>query len=260
MNATPLSSSKERHTFQVSGSTLKIVAIVSMFIDHFAAIVLQDRCQQLFWKLNDMKLLMQQPIYRCMVAMRYIGRLAFPIYCFLLIEGFLYTRNRKKYALRLFLFALISEIPFDYAFQRSFLEFSYQNVFFTLFLGLLVLMLFEQIEQRFAANPMPCLLSQLLVLYAGILLAYFLRTDYSGMGILTIVVMYYFRSNRRLQTLSGCFVLTLAAFNEVSSFAIYPLITRYNGTRGLNLKYVFYLFYPIHLIALTLLSQLLGYR
>ena len=112
----------------LSGSTLKLIAIITMLIDHIGAAVIA-------------RLLIagqgSEMLYKIYYAMRAVGRVAFPIFCFLLVEGFFYTGSRKKYALRLFGFALLSEIPFDLAFSGKILEFGYQNVFFTLLIGLL---------------------------------------------------------------------------------------------------------------------------
>lgn len=245
----------------ITGSTLKIVAIVCMFIDHFAAIILSDYVNTLL-KLtnNNYTIVVRNPVYIVMMVMRCIGRLGFPIFCFLLIEGFVHTHNKMKYAFRLFLFALISEIPFDYGFNHTFLEFGYQNVFFTLFIGLVVLMLFEQIELKFSKKAIQSTLLQVLVLVVGILLGNLLRTDYSGLGVVTIAIMYYFHQSKKKETILGCLALTIGNPIEVFSFAIYPLTARYNGQRGLNMKYFFYAFYPVHIFLLALASQLLGFR
>lgn len=120
----------------LSGSTLKLIAIITMLIDHIGAAVIA-------------RLLIagqgSEMLYKIYYAMRAVGRVAFPIFCFLLVEGFFYTGSRKKYALRLFGFALLSEIPFDLAFSGKILEFGYQNVFFTLLIGLLTIMLFDAV-------------------------------------------------------------------------------------------------------------------
>lgn len=245
----------------IPGSTLKIVAIVCMFIDHFAAIILNDYVITLLSQSNyDTNLITHEPVYIIMMVMRCIGRLGFPLFCFLLIEGFTHTRNKVKYASRLFLFALISEIPFDYAFNGKILEFGYQNVFFTLFIGLITLMAYEQIEIKLHDKKIPCMLLQFLVIVCGVLLGELLITDYSAFGVITIVVMYYFHKDKRIETLAGCAALTVMNFIEVFAFAIYPLTSRYNGQRGLNMKYFFYAFYPAHILLLALISQWLGYR
>lgn len=123
----------------LSGSTLKLIAIITMLIDHIGAAVIA-------------RLLIagqgSEMLYKIYYAMRAVGRVAFPIFCFLLVEGFFYTGSRKKYALRLFGFALLSEIPFDLAFSGKILEFGYQNVFFTLLIGLLTIMLFDAVVKK----------------------------------------------------------------------------------------------------------------
>ena len=111
----------------ISGYWLKVIAVVSMLIDHTSAVILEQIPG------------LENPAF----LMRIIGRLAFPIYCFLLVEGFMHTRDREKYALRLGCFAAVSEIPFDLAFNGKVLEVGYQNVFFTLLLGLLTMMAYD---------------------------------------------------------------------------------------------------------------------
>ena len=125
----------------ISGSTLKMIAIVTMVIDHIGAAVLArllmvnglGELDQTNADAIMLWLSANGALYWTYTIMRMIGRVAFPIFCFLLVEGFLHTHDVKKYAMRLGLFALISEIPFDLAFSSKILEFNYQNVFFTLF-------------------------------------------------------------------------------------------------------------------------------
>ncbi len=114
----------------ISGSTVKLIGIVTMLIDHIAAAVLVRILVSGGWS---------DRLYFVYCLMRFIGRLGFPIFCFLLVEGVERTRSKTKYALRLGMFALLSEIPFDLAFSARVLEFEYQNVFFTLFFGMLAL-------------------------------------------------------------------------------------------------------------------------
>lgn len=93
------------------------------------------------------------PLYQTDMVLRGIGRVAFPIFCFLLVEGFLHTKNVWKYAGRLALFALVSEIPFDLAFQGEWLFMGYQNIFFTLLVGLLVMIAFQTAEEKLRQSP-----------------------------------------------------------------------------------------------------------
>ena len=112
----------------LSGSALKCIALITMIVDHTAYVLLTKGTH----------------LY---TVMRAIGRLAFPIYCFLITEGFLHTRDRKKYGIRLFLFALISELPWNLM-NRGTLLYEKQNVFLTLLLGYLGLCAVEYFKDR----------------------------------------------------------------------------------------------------------------
>lgn len=135
----------------ITGSTLKIIAMITMLIDHIGAtIVLQlvQRNSDNFDAFGNVRMTGMVILY---YVLRGIGRLAFPIFIFLLLEGFQYTHNRFLYIGRLLLFAIISEIPFDLAVNLStnsilkghVLEFTSQNVFFTLAIGMIVLTVLE---------------------------------------------------------------------------------------------------------------------
>lgn len=236
----------------ITGSTLKMVAIIAMFIDHAAAIVLERALWEQGFSSETMIIIYQ--------IMRSIGRLGFPIFCFLMIEGFSHTHNVKKYAGRLFLFALVSEIPFDLGFIGEVFYWRYQNVFFTLLIGLLVLIGFRFVEGKAEWNKVVRIVLAVLMLAAGIYIAELLMTDYGGMGVLTIVVMYLFRKNRVLEAAAGCAVLTWMSYSEIPAFFILPLVQRYNGQRGWNLKWVFYIFYPAHIFLLYLIAYAIGLR
>jgi len=136
----------------ISGSTIKIIAVITMLIDHIGATILarqimagglgmameSEEVSALYdWMMNHAS------FYFVYLVIRMIGRLGFPIFCFLLVEGYQKTRDVRKYALRLALFALISEIPFNLAFTGKFWYLGYQNVYFTLFLGLFSLCAYD---------------------------------------------------------------------------------------------------------------------
>lgn len=315
----------------LSGSTLKIIAVVTMLIDHIAAVVfarriiamnrgyaIMDAGSRAFGWMADRALL--YAVYR---SMRLIGRLGFPLFCFLLVEGFGRTKNVKKYALRLGIFALLSEIPFDLAFKGMFYNPGYQNVYFTLLLGLLCLWGFEffaglwkektgkKWEQvlgmlmigtgvlspagylfLFVAMPAEfrntepwILFVSLCVITAVILgvygsqkglermqtigaditvlavmmgLAEILHTDYSGMGVLTIIVIYALRRQKAVSMAGAGIVLTIMNSTEITAFLTMLPVALYNGKRGLRLKYFFYVFYPVHLLLLYLISVWMG--
>lgn len=236
--------STERSYHCLSGSTLKIIAIVTMLIDHIAA------CLLYYGVLLPVSPITKGgsywTIYQIYKIMRGIGRIAFPIFCFLLVEGFFYTSNRYKYTLRLFLFCLLSEIPFDLAFSQTMLEGTSQNVFFTLFIGFLTIWAMETVQKK---NPN--ILFQALITLTGCSLAAYLRTDYDYKGVFLIVVLYFYHNQPQIRNLAGCISLL---WEPEAMFAFIP-INMYNGKRGLSLKYFFYLFYPVHLLILAAILQ-----
>lgn len=242
---------EEKEKRGISGSTIKTIAILAMFIDHIGAGVLERymNLNQISFSLTE-KMGMEALYW----FMRGIGRIGFPIFCFLLVEGFVHTRNVKKYAARLFAFCLISEIPFDLLFNGKLLEFGYQNVFFTLLIGLLTMCALRAVEKQ-TWNGIGKIICYFLVLLAGMWLADFLRTDYGANGVFTIIALYAFRKNKVTQIIAGCisFLWELPAL-----FAFIP-IGFYNGTRGRELKYFFYIFYPAHLLFLYLVCVALGW-
>ena len=123
-----------------SGSTLKMIALVIMFIDHIGAVIVQ-RTMAMEGFNHDFWSSLYWPI-------RYVGRLAFPIFCFLLVEGFVHTSNVKKYLKGMLLFALISEIPFNLGIAGTLFSLEYQNVFWELALGIMAMLSLEMIEKK----------------------------------------------------------------------------------------------------------------
>lgn len=228
-----------------SGSTLKIIGMIAMFIDHFAASILYYGVLPPFTPDSDISFLQSPTMYTFYVIyqiMRIIGRIALPIFCFLLVEGFYYSSNRKKYMMRLFLFGILSEYPFDLAIFHKPLDWSHQNIYFTLLIGFAVIWFLDLLQQKSKSICNHFL--QLFVILSGCGLAYLLRTDYDYNGIILIVILYLFRYDRKLSTLLGC---TSLYWNLPAMLAFIPLYY-YNSQRGLNLKYFFYAFYPLHLL------------
>lgn len=244
----------------LSGSALKMIAIVTMLIDHTAAVILARLI--LSGRYGGVgsaaaasgSLYPPELLYTVYQIMRNIGRIAFPIFCFLLVEGFLYTRNKGKYALRLFLFALISEVPFDLALSGTAVAGGYQNIFFTLLLGLLTMMVDQAVWERIR-NDVLRFLAQFAVIFAGMGAAELLHTDYGAKGVMCILILYMFRGNRRWQAAAGA--LAFVWWEPWALLAFIP-ITLYNGKRGWSLKYFFYAFYPLHLLLLYLICWQMG--
>ncbi len=231
----------------LSGNALKIIAVLSMVIDHIGASIIE---QGIFHRpdAEAVQAVLSTDIglkwFFADRVLRTVGRLAFPIMAFLLVEGYLHTRDFKKYAERMFLFALISEIPFDLAFYGTWFAPRHQNVFFTLFIGLLVLEGYSRFQ--FSQTK------QQLIMLAGCAIALLLRCDYDATGIILILVMYIFHENKKYMTLMGALIAGIGSSSNffAAALAFIP-IYMYNGTRGrMKLKYFFYLFYPVHLLVL----------
>jgi len=228
---------------RLSGSALKLFAVIAMLIDH-TAICLRPL-------LEAPRLALFGHVVTPYLAMRFVGRLAFPIFCFLLAEGFRHTRDRRRYGLRLLLFALLSEIPFD-LFRGGQLPYAGQNVFFTLLLGYLGLWALE----AFRGKPWRTL-GSVLGLFA---VSWFLHADYSWMGFLFILVLYLLGGQPAVQALAGS---ALLPWPVGVGLAFLPL-NLYDGRRGFIrspwLKLGFYAFYPLHLLLLWQLHlRLFGY-
>lgn len=229
----------------LNNTNIKIIAIISMFIDHFIATIFDAGIFQNYIDINNIKInghiFTQDMINNIYIYGRmWIGRIAFPLFCFLIVQGFMHTRSKKKYAIRLFVFALISEIPFDLAFNNTFFTLKYQNVFFTLFLGLISLILIERFSNQ--------LYLRIFCAIATAVLAECLNTDYGMFGVLLIQMLYFLRYNKFQQLVFGVFAYgAQKVYYQISAFVI---MLFYNNERGKNLKYFFYIFYPAHLLLL----------
>ena len=225
----------------LSGSWLKVMALTSMLLDHLA---------HFYWRgLPAFRLVLFSIAGRDItpyLLVRMLGRLAFPMFAFLIVEGFLHTRNRKKYGLNLFVFALISEIPWNLVHSGNWLYPS-QNVMFTLLLGYLGLCAIE----RYKDNWKYLLMSLLALLVVSVLL----RADFGLSGFGFILLLYVLKDKKILQAVIGCCILPS---RWVAGLAFIP-INLYNGKRGFVKgavsKYFFYLFYPLHLLAIYFLCR-----
>jgi len=231
------------HQKGISASSLKLIAVFTMLIDHIGAVILFPLItggDGYYDWIN---------VYQ---IMRNIGRIAFPIYCFMLVEGFLRTGNIRNYLTRLFLMALISEIPFNLALGGEIFVPRYQNVMFTLVIGLTGRNVSEEIVNNEKKQCAEYLLIGLVWL-AAMLLAEGISADYGAKGILSIGIMYVLRHDKKLQMFAGAlsFILELPA-----PLAFVPLWF-YNGRKGKSMKGFFYGFYPVHLLILYLIRLVL---
>ena len=232
--------------------TLKSIALSSMIIDHSALVF---------------------PLH-FPVEFRAVGRLAWPIFAYLLAESFRHTKSSDKLMLRLGLLAIISQIPYSLAITQSISFISNTNIFYTLFLGGAAIMIYNSQKEK-KQN----LLTYIIAVFPTALSAELLSSDYGGIGVLFIFCMYAITEKKRRLIALGFFALLqfLPMFSlaisastanasyrfEIGtehilaiSFALSTiiLIAKYNGKRGINAKWLFYTAYPLHLSALAVAS------
>lgn len=265
----------------LTGSAVKIIAIIAMFIDHFSKIILQMLLYYHWNPLADAGKISAEQFQHIDTFIHFwlqgIGTIAFPLFCFLLSEGFFYTRNRKRYISMMLIFAFISEIPFDLSFFSSVATqqgtfpfyFQYQNVFFTLFLGLVALSCIDGFSYKSndldykKSKKIISLVLQIAGIAAAAIAAELIHCDYKSRGVLFIVAFYICRKNRIYQILLFLliYILTTKSYPTLFTSIACLIILLYNGKRGnLKLKYFFYIFYPMHLALLYVASYILEWH
>lgn len=231
-------------TAGISADALKWIALLTMLCDHAGAV-----------------LFAQYPV------MRLIGRTAFPLFVWLLVEGFFHTSSRKKYLGRMAFFALVSELPFDLAlYGRP--DRQGQNVFFTLSISLVMLVFLERAmdacQRRRQAGEKAFLqtLAAVGTVAAAMAAAGLFCVDYGGSGPL-LAALFYCYKRKGSPGLAVSFLIfclsmgLLTAMVEIFGIVSVPLIARYNGKRtGRGRGRLFYLFYPLHLLILYGISML----
>jgi len=236
-------------TGRYTSEQLKKIAMGTMFIDHAAVALIYNA------GLNEGSTCFET----IGLAMRLIGRMAFPLYAFLLVQGFLWTRDWARYGARVAVFALISEIPYDLVAFGSLWSMEGQNTMFTMLLGLVCMRGIRWAEEsdwcEGEADAFPRHAMVLLIAAAGALVAWFLRADYGAFGVLLILVFYMFRFRPAEQWFGGCAVLYLMYFGiyAIAAWIAIFLISRYNGERGKKMGYWPYVFYPVHLLMLAVM-------
>ncbi len=272
-------STVDKKEYQIlSASTLKLIAVITMLIDHVAAGILLFTIREGIYPFG-LDFDQASSLY---YAMRNIGRVSFPLYCFLLVEGLEHTKSLPKYMINLLAFGIISEVPFDFALKVKKVPFStdlvymYQqnrdrlihnsNVYVTLFIGLVVIACMSFVEKKFftpsemlptgfmTGNPFHMIL-YLAPIAAGAFICYRLGSDYDKWGIVLISMLYIFRKNRLFACMVG-YVFFINMNNEAYSLPAFLLMFLYNGEKGYfkpKSKYFFYLIYPVHLVILLAL-------
>lgn len=219
----------------LSNFDLKIIAIITMTIDHIGAIM-----------------------YPNIDIFRIIGRVSFPIFAFLLVEGFNHTSNKLKYFLRLLFFAIITQPIYDYAFNNQEL-----NILFTFSLSFLLLSSLDFIKKiinKYSKGIENYLYKTVFYSLTYILFALFsliLNVDYQALGV-SLVFIFYLSSNIYLSFLLYLLAVIFLATNTIQFYSLlsFIFIYLYNDKKGNNIKYFFYLYYPLHLLILKMLQIL----
>lgn len=238
---------------------LKIIAMVLMLIDHLGDTVFES----LFLRATDYSLAM---VFSTGYSVcKGIGRIAFPIFCYQLVKGFDYTKNRISYIRNIFIFALISEIPFNLMVAGKCFYNSHQNVMFTLFLGALLIMIFDKYTNPFIRAAATVILA---------FISYRLHFDYDAKGVVFVAIIYLLKEDREklvqlgpVFALIAIFTVTLITtrnmqnairYCEFECYAVLAFFFMYldNGKRqfGRWFKWLGYSFYPVHMMILYFIS------
>jgi len=225
----------------MTSNKLKMIAIFTMLIDHIGYVLFPE-----------------------IILFRIVGRIAFPIFTFLIAEGYCHTRDVKKYMSRLALFAIISEIPFDLAFHMDVFYWQGQNIFFTLLLGLLAIDLYDRYKEKNKFLGSLCVLAMCII-------SFVFKTDYYVFGVLIIFTFYRYRNHTKLKLMAVSILLIMLTVvialskggfvfentYQIASLLSLGFIHMYNNKPGIKLhsmKYLLYAFYPTHIVLLYLVK------
>ncbi|MCC6095055.1 MAG: conjugal transfer protein TraX [Eubacterium sp.] len=228
-----------KHT--LTGNQLKGIACISMVLDHFAKVFHTQLNPVLYFVLDSI-----------------LGRIAFPVFCFLLAEGYFHTRNLRRYMIRMLLLALVSEIPFNLAMSGNLYDPGWQNTIFTLLFGLCMYAVLDLIRGKGMIDHRISILLQILTLAFFALAAWVLRLDYNFTGIGALACFYYLNGRICSRPVLADAWACVCLFQEPAAFLSLLPVSAYSHTRGKStMKYFFYIFYPAHLTLLVLLHKLL---
>ncbi len=257
----------------INSFQLKIIAIIAMIIDHIGLFFFPEH-----------------------ILFRIIGRISFPIFAFLIVEGFYHTRDIWKYMFRLGVFAVLSEIPFDLLTTGKVFDLRHQNVFFTLLIGVVLMYVYEKQYSTFSKVSTVFLImlagdifrtdygswgvlmifcffifremyvyekqystfSKVSTVFLIMLAGDIFRTDYGSWGVLMIFCFFIFRERMAAKLISAA-VINIVVFGYIQAFAVMALlpIYFYNGEKGRGYKYFFYLVYPVHLWIIWIIKTMI---
>ena len=234
---------------KLSCNDLKLIACIFMIIDHVGYGILHN-----YMITHTMDILPEtyQTYNTAYEICRGMGRLAFPIFCFFIVEGFLHTRSVTKYAVRLGIFALVSEIPFDLGLYGKLRYWDHQNTIFTFFIALIMLIVIKYLEKNTLGLSKPVVyLTYICAVIAFADIAFLLKADYSWKCMLTVAVLYFTRGTGTFRLLAGAISTCWEKYGSISFLLLYF----YDPERPPKHKYAFYIFYPAHLLMIYAISR-----
>ena len=232
---------KIQDKIQINGATLKYIAFFSMFIDHFNKAIITPLLNY------------QQPLVFISSLFDIIGRIAFPIFAFMIVEGFYKTNSRWKYLRNLLAFAVISEIPYDMFQSKVFVNNRSQNIMWALALGLLTLIIVDKLKEKIK-NKYIWIFVSIIIVAINAIIATLLSFDYDYYSIIIIFILYIFYDKRFV----GSLLSYLVIIKEIYAILGFAIINLYNGEKGKQNKLFNYLFYPVHLFILGLCRFIFG--
>lgn len=215
----------------INGAQLKYIAFASMFIDHFNKAIITPF------------LTGTGPMVIITTIFDILGRIAFPIFAFMVVEGFFKTKSQWKYLRNLLIFAVISEIPYDMFQSAEFVNTWSQNILWGLALGLFTIMVIDKLKDYIKKRPLWVFVSLLLVALSS-LGSMLISSDYEYYAIIIIYLYYIFYDKRLLASGLGYLVI----IKEIYAILGFATVLLYNGEKGKQNKIFNYLFYPVHLL------------
>lgn len=215
----------------INGAQLKYIAFASMFIDHFNKAIITPF------------LTGTGPLVVITTIFDILGRIAFPIFAFMVVEGFFKTKSRWSYLRNLLIFAVISEIPYDMFQSAEFVNTWSQNILWGLVLGLFTIMVIDKLKDYIKKRPLWVFVSLLIVALSS-LGSMLISADYEYYAIIIIYLYYIFYDKRLLASGLGYLVI----IKEIYAILGFATVLLYNGEKGKQNKIFNYLFYPVHLL------------
>lgn len=215
----------------INGAQLKYIAFASMFIDHFNKAIITPF------------LTGTGPMVIITTIFDILGRIAFPIFAFMVVEGFFKTKSQWKYLRNLLIFAVISEIPYDMFQSAEFVNTWSQNILWGLALGLFTIMVIDKLKDYIKKRPLWVFVSLLIVALSS-LGSMLISSDYEYYAIIIIYLYYIFYDKRLLASGLGYLVI----IKEIYAILGFATVLLYNGEKGKQNKIFNYLFYPVHLL------------